>query len=93
MKAIQLIDITPEELQQIISDGVKNCLEKSSQIIQNSEQSDILTREETANLLKIDLSTLHNWTKKKILTAYGISSSSRVYYKRSEVEQALIRLN
>jgi excisionase family DNA binding protein len=91
MKAIQLIDISPEELQTMISEGVKTCLENPSQTRQNPEYSDLLTREQTASLLKIDLSTLYNWTKKKTLTAYGIGS--RVYYKHSEVEQALIKLN
>lgn len=52
---------------------------------------DILTREETAKLLSISLPTLWNWTKKNILTAYGIGG--RVYYKKDEVIQALIQIN
>ncbi len=52
---------------------------------------DILTREETAQLLSISLPTLWNWTKKNILTAYGIGG--RVYYKKDEVINSLIQIN
>jgi len=39
-------------------------------------------------MLKCDLSTIHNWTVKGKLIPYGIGS--RVFYKRAEVESALI---
>ena len=50
-----------------------------------------LTRHELATMLKCDISTIHNWTKSGILKAYGISN--RVYYKKSEVEAALMPLH
>ena len=50
--------------------------------------TEYLTRSEVAQMLKCDLSTIHNWTKKGKLIPYGIGN--RVYYKRSEVEAALI---
>ncbi|WP_299159308.1 helix-turn-helix domain-containing protein [uncultured Eudoraea sp.] len=50
-----------------------------------------MTREETAQSLKISLSTLWHWSKKGILPSYGIGN--RVYYKRSEIENSLIRIN
>ncbi len=46
-----------------------------------------LTRAELAEILKCDLSTIHNWTKKGKLKPYGIGN--RVYYKRNEVESSL----
>ena len=52
---------------------------------------DILTREETAQLLSISLPTLWSWTKKNALTAYGIGG--RVYYKKDEVINSLIQIN
>ena len=51
----------------------------------------LLSRNEVAKLLKIDLSTVHNWTKKGKLLAHGLGN--RVYYKRSEVEAAIKPLN
>ena len=41
-------------------------------------------------MLKIDLSSLHNWKKRGILQAYQIGG--RVYYKRDEVELAIVKL-
>ena len=42
-------------------------------------------------MLQIDLSSVHNWTKKGTLTAYQIGG--RVYYKRVEIETAIVQLN
>ena len=52
---------------------------------------ELLTREETAEYLKISLSTLWHWSKKGILPSYGIGN--RLYYKTSEVEEGIIRIN
>jgi len=49
-----------------------------------------LTREEVSELLKISLSTIHNWTKRGILLPYQIGG--RVYYKASEIESSMIKL-
>lgn len=49
-----------------------------------------LTRNEVAQMLKVDLSTIHLWTKDGKLKRYGIGK--RVYYKRSEIEKALIQI-
>lgn len=48
-----------------------------------------ITRREVANLFKITLVTVHDWTRKGLLTAYKIGN--RVYYKRTEVEGALTK--
>ena len=56
----------------------------------NQLEDELLTRQEVANLLKIDLSTLHHWTKSGILTKYGIGK--RVYYKKNEVNNAIVEL-
>lgn len=58
--------------------GNKNCEEK------------ILTREETAEYLKVNKSTLWNWHQRGELVPYGIGS--RVYYKMSDILEALTRL-
>lgn len=50
----------------------------------------LLTRKEVAEMLKCDISTVHNWTKSGKLKAYGVGG--RVYYKLSEIEEAMIPL-
>ena len=49
-----------------------------------------LTREEVSELLKISLSTIHNWTKRGILQPYQIGG--RVYYKARDIESSMIKL-
>ena len=92
MKSVQLIELTPEQLQTAIIDGVKIHLNEFKKSFQPKEPTEYMTRSEVADLLKINLSTVHNWTKNKILTSYGIGGT-RVYYKRLEVENAIVKLN
>jgi excisionase family DNA binding protein len=90
MSTIQFIQITPEQLQDEILRGVKVQLNELIKHFQPVKPSEFLTRNEVADLLKVDISTLYNWTKKGILIQYGIGG--RVYYKRQEVEEAIIKL-
>lgn len=55
----------------------------------DTTQSEYITRREVAQLFKISLVTVHDWTKKGILQAYKIGK--RVYFKPSEVEKALVK--
>ncbi|AWV96713.1 helix-turn-helix domain-containing protein [Arcticibacterium luteifluviistationis] len=57
--------------------------------LSNLEAKELLSREETAKLLQINLSTLWSWTKKGKLTSYGIGS--KVYYKYSEIINKSLR--
>ncbi len=91
METVQLIGISPEDLQNAIIEGINSKIEDLKAHFQPKEPTEYLTRQQTAELLNIDLSTLHNWTKKGKLNAYGIGY--RVYYKRHEVENALVKLN
>lgn len=90
MQTVQFIGTTPEQLQKAIADNLKGQLEELKKSFQPKTPEEFLTRTATAKLLKINLSTLYLWTKKGILQSYGISG--KVYYKRSEVESALIEL-
>ena len=69
----------------------RNFYPKAKKMKNKKEQKELLTRKETAELLQIDLSTLWDYTRKKMLPAYGIGK--RVYYKYSEVIEALIKIN
>ena len=52
--------------------------------------TEYLTRKNVAEMLHCDLSTIHNWTKKGKLKKYCIGD--RAYYKRAEVEAAIIAI-
>ncbi len=91
MQQVQFIQVTPEQLQTAIIEGVKIQLEDLKKHFQPKEPNKYLTRQEVAEMLQIDLSSVHNWTKRKILQSYQIGG--RVYYKLDEVEAAIIKLN
>jgi len=81
---IILQGITVDELTSIINNNVKYQLEVlKRELLKKSENDELLTREETCNLLKIDSSTLWHWTNKGKVIPYKIGN--RVYYKRSEI--------
>lgn len=88
---LQFIQISPEQFQESIISGVKSELEKLKSEFEPKQSTEFLTRNQVKELLDVDLSTVHNWTKKGKLQAYGIAG--RVYYKRQEVEQALKPIN
>lgn len=90
MQTVQFIQVTPEQLQNAILEGVKTQIQDLKQHFQPKEPKEYLTRQEVAEMLKIDLSSVHNWTKKGILTSYQIGG--RVYYKRIELENSIIKL-
>lgn len=90
MQTVQFIQVTPEQLQESIVQGVKTQLEELKKHLQPKEPTKYLTRQEVAEMLSIDLSTVHNWTKKGILSAHQIGG--RVFYKRIELENSIIKL-
>lgn len=52
---------------------------------------ELMTRQEVADYFKISFPTLHQWTLNGILCGYR--TGNRVYYKRSEIESSLERMN
>lgn len=90
MESTIIHSISPDQLQ-----GLFNSLQSQIQEIKSnfkpSEQIEYLTRAEVAKILKCDLSTVHNWTVKGKIKAYGLGG--RVYYKRSEIESVLVPIN
>ena len=53
-----------------------------------NENKQLFSREELAKYFNCHLSTIHNWTKKGLLTSY--CANGRVYYKMSDLELALM---
>lgn len=57
----------------------------------NDDEDILLSRIETAKLLKINLTTLWKHTKTGKLKSYGIGN--RVFYKKEEVLKSITRIN
>ena len=90
MSSIQIVQVTPEELREHLSQAVKEQIAEMKYFLKANEKPDLLTRSETAKLLKVDKSTLYNWTKSGVLKSYAIKG--RVYFKLNEIESALTEI-
>jgi DNA invertase Pin-like site-specific DNA recombinase len=90
MQQLQFVATTPQQLRSEFKQDVRGLFNEFINSFEPKTPVELLTRTETAKLLKINLSTLYLWTKKDHLKSYGISG--KVYYKRSELESALIEL-
>ncbi len=90
MSAIQFIQVTPEELQSKITEGVKTQLDEFLKNFKPKQPNDYLTRQEVAKMFQVDISTVANWQKSGKLKPYGLGH--RVYFLRSDIEQSLTPL-
>ncbi|WP_370390221.1 helix-turn-helix domain-containing protein [uncultured Winogradskyella sp.] len=87
MGTINLIAIDQEEFKASLIEGIKSEIKQATPTLKD----ELLTREQTAEVLKISLTTLWNWTKKNKIQSYGIGN--KVYYKKSEIMNQLVKLN
>ncbi|MFH6970892.1 helix-turn-helix domain-containing protein [Flavobacterium petrolei] len=89
--AIMLHNLTPRDLEELITKVVKEQLQEFVKNVPIENPDELLTRAEACALLKINMTTLWNWSKKGRVISYGIGN--RVYYKRGELMGSLIRIN
>ena len=87
MKIVQLE--FPHEYQSDIN-FIKSELADIKKNFQPKKQSKYIRRKALAEMLNVDQSSICNWTKKGILTAYQISGL--IYYRLDQVEKALVKL-
>lgn len=90
MKTVQTIEITSQQLQESILQGIKFQIEELKKHFQPKEPEKYLSRKQVCEMLQVDMSTLHNWKHKGILVPLGIGG--RVIYRRSDIEAKLIEL-
>jgi hypothetical protein len=90
MTQIQFVGISPDALADLIDSRLNKRFKEVTEHLQPKEPTKYLTRHDVAKLLSVDLSTVHNMSVKGILQKYQISG--RVLYKRSEVENAIVKL-
>ena len=90
--SILLQDVTPDQLSELINNGVKHQLDNlRGQLLNQNANDELLTRKEACEFLQINSTTLWSWQNKGKVKAYGIAN--RRYYKRSELIEALKPLN
>lgn len=88
---IQIENISAEDFKDEIIKGVVMALKEINFKFQNSDEDQILTREEAAKMLSVSLVTLWTWDKNDILQTYRVGNKIR--YKKSDILNALIKKN
>lgn len=74
-------------------DKLENTLQSligSQNTTKKGKEAEYLTRNEVADMLKITLMTLNEWTNKGILKKHKIGN--RVLFKKNEIEEAIIEI-
>lgn len=80
----------PKELHLSI-EFIKNELKTLKENYQPKEPTKYLTRTEVSEMLSVDISTVHNLTKRNVLEKYQIGG--RCLYLRSQVEKSIVKIN
>jgi hypothetical protein len=88
-KTIEITEITVEELADKVADKLLAKIKHYIDELQTKENDVYLTRQETADFLKIDASTLWHWTNKGKVKSYGLGN--RRYYNKQEIIDKLQR--
>jgi hypothetical protein len=79
----------PKELHLSI-EFIKNELKILKENYQPKEPKKYLTRIEVSKMLSVDISTVHNLTKRNVLEKYQIGG--RCLYLRSQVEKSIVKI-
>lgn len=84
---IQFVQLDKEELKRLLINTLKDSVKEIEERVQPKALPKYITRNQLAEWLNVDLSTIHNWKKKGKIVGYAIGN--RVYYKPEEVVAAM----
>ena len=90
--SILLQNLSTDQLTELITDIFKTQFETvKKELITQTENDDLMTREQVLELLQINASTLWIWQNKGRITVYKFAN--KCYYKRSELMATIKPLN
>ena len=91
MGTIQLIQLSPTELANLINEGIKTHVENLINHLSEQEVNgkEFLTRSETKDFFSISYVTLHSWVNDGLLKPYKMGN--KTYFKRSELIESLTK--
>lgn len=87
---MQILQLELPEKYQTDINLIKSELAELKKNYQPKEPNTYLTRQQTADLLHVDLSTLWNWKRSGKLLPVGLGK--RVLYRRSDIDKAIVQL-
>lgn len=90
--SILLQNVSPEQFTELITNVFRKELEDfKKEFTTQTENDDLMTREQVLELLQINASTLWHWQNKRRVTVYKFAN--KCYYKRSELMATITPLN
>ena len=90
--SILLQNVSPEQFTELITNVFRKELEDfKKEFATQTENDDLMTREQVLELLQINASTLWHWQNKGRITVYKFAN--KCYYKRSELMATITPLN
>ena len=90
--SILLQNVSPEQFTELITSVFRKELEDfKKEFATQTENDDLMTREQVLELLQINASTLWHWQNKGRITVYKFAN--KCYYKRSELMATITPLN
>ena len=89
METNMLIQISPEQLSQMIISGIREELQKFQSVSgEKSNEKDLMTRKEVCDYLQCSETSLWNWTKNVKIKSIQVGKK-KVRYRKSDVEAFL----
>ena len=86
METLKLVQVTPENLAEIVKNAVSSELERFSDLFKKSDSElEYLTREEVCKRLKISKGTLNNRSRSGEIPSHKVGR--RVLYRNCEVQE------
>jgi DNA-directed RNA polymerase specialized sigma subunit len=84
---MRIIQVTPEELTNLISEALDNKLNEILHNVKPEPKIEYLSRKETSKILGVSTGTLNNWRKSGILEPDCIGK--RVLYTRQAIDKKI----
>ena len=89
METNMLIQISPEQLSQMIISGIKEELQKFQSVSgEKSNNKDLMTRKEVCDYLQCSQTSLWDWTRKGKIIATKVGKK-KVLYRKKDVDTFL----
>jgi hypothetical protein len=93
MNTVQITQVTPAELAEMIADKVRAEMQSLSVRLQEKPTPDKpqMSRREAAQFFGVSVNCVHDWVKRGILKPYKMGN--RTYFLRSECLEVLLNSN
>lgn len=89
METNMLIQISPEQLSQMIISGIREELQKFQSVSgEKSNNKDLMTRKEVCDYLQCSQTSLWDWTRKGKISATKVGKR-KVLYRKKDVDTFL----